>query len=289
MIVIVGVIIVLAAVLGGFTLGGGNAGALLHISEFIIIGGAALGALIVMSPKKVLIDIFKGLLQTLKGAPYSRQSYEDLMKALYEMFMLGRREGMIALEEHVNNPKQSGILSKYPSVVGNEHVVEFLVNALRPIVDGRVKPDQLKALLDTELAAKEAEHRAPAGVLAKTADALPGFGIVAAVLGIIVTMSAISGPPEEVGHKVAAALVGTFLGVLLSYGFAHPLASNMEFISVAELSFLRCLASAVVAFANGMAPIVALEIARRGLSSDMRPTSEEMETMLKSLNTQAKG
>ncbi|MGD1019065.1 MAG: flagellar motor stator protein MotA [Verrucomicrobiia bacterium] len=289
MIVIIGVVVVLGAVLGGFTLAGGNVGALVHIAEFITIGGAALGALIVMSPKKVLIDIVKGLLQTLKGAPHNRQSYEDLMKALYEMFMLGRREGMIALEEHVNNPKQSSILSKYPSITNNEHTIEFLVNALRPIVDGRVKPEQLKLLLDTELTAKEEEHNAPIGVLTKTADALPGFGIVAAVLGIIVTMGAIAGPPAEIGHKVAAALVGTFLGVLLSYGFAHPLASNMEFIGSAELSYFRCIASAVVAFANGMAPIVAVEVARRGLGSDVRPTSEEMETMLKSLNTQAKG
>jgi chemotaxis protein MotA len=289
MIVIVGSIVVLAGVLGGFTLAGGNVGSLLHISEFVTIGGAAIGALIVMSPKKVLIDIVKGLLQTLKGAPYNRQSYDELMKALYELFMLGRREGMIALEEHVSNPKQSSILSKYPSVVGNEEAIEFLVNALRPIVDGRVKPDQLKTLLDVELEAKEHEHAAPIDVLDKTADALPGFGIVAAVLGIIVTMGAIAGPPEEVGHKVAAALVGTFLGVLLSYGFAHPLASNLEFIGASELCFLRCIESAVVAFANGMAPIVAVEVARRGLSSDVRPTSEEMETMLKSLSTPAKG
>jgi chemotaxis protein MotA len=289
MIVIVGVIIVLGSVLGGFTLAGGNVGALLHVSEFITIAGAAGGALIVMSPKKVLMDIFKGLMQTLKGAPYNRKSYDDLMKALYEMFVLGRREGMIALEEHVTNPAQSNILSRYPSVVNNHHATSFLVNALRPIVDGRVKPDQLKLLLDTELKAFEEEHHASIGVLAKTADALPGFGIVAAVLGIIVTMGAIAGPPEQIGEKVAAALVGTFLGILLSYGFAHPLASNMEFIGIAETMYLRFISSAVIAFANGMAPIVAVEVSRRGLSSDVRPTSEEMESMLKSLNSPAKG
>jgi chemotaxis protein MotA len=289
MIVIVGVIVVLGSVLGGFTLAGGNVGALVHISEFITIGGAAIGALIVMSPKKVLIDIFKGLMQTLKGAPYNRESYNDLMKALYEMFMLERREGMIALEEHVTNPQQSSILSKYPSVVNNHHAIEFMVNALRPIVDGRVKPDQLKVLLDAELHALEEEHHAPIGILVKTADALPGFGIVAAVLGIIVTMGAIAGPPSEIGEKVAAALVGTFLGILLSYGFAHPLASNMEFIGIAEMMYLRCISSAVVAFANGMAPIVAVEVSRRSLSSDVRPTADEMETMLKAVNSQARG
>jgi chemotaxis protein MotA len=288
MIVIVGFIVVLGAVLGGFTMAGGHVGALLHISELIVIGGAALGALIVMSPKKVILDIIKGLLQTLKGAPYDRNAYEELIKALYELFMLGRREGMIALEEHVNNPATSAILSKYPSIQKNHHAVEFLCNALRPIVDGRVKPEQLELLLETELKAREAEHHAPVGVLSKTADALPGFGIVAAVLGIIITMGAIAGPPEEIGHKVGAALVGTFLGILLSYGFAHPLASNMEFIGQAELAYLRCIATSIVAFAKGLAPIVAVDVARRGLSSDVRPSAEELETMLKALS-QAKG
>ena len=288
MIVIIGLMVVLGAVLGGFTLAGGHVGALLHISEFVTIGGAALGAMIVMSPKKVLIDIVKGVLQTLKGAPYNRSAYDELMKALYELFMLARRDGMIALEEHVSNPATSTIISKYPSLAKNHHALDFLVNALRPIVDGRVKPDQLKMLLDTELHTVLEEHHAPIGVLAKTADALPGFGIVAAVLGIIVTMGAIAGPPEQIGEKVGAALVGTFLGVLLSYGFAHPLASNMEFIGIAEMSYLRCISSSIVGFANGLAPVVAIDVGRRGLSSDVRPTAEEMETMLKSVN-QAKG
>jgi chemotaxis protein MotA len=288
MIVIIGLVVVVGAVLGGFTLAGGHVGALIHVSEFITIGGAALGAMIVMSPKKVLIDIIKGVLQTFKGAPYNRSAYDELMKAMYELFMLARRDGMIALEEHVSNPAASTIISKYPSLANNHHALDFLVNALRPIVDGRVKPDQLKMLLDTELHTLGEEHHAPIGVLAKTADALPGFGIVAAVLGIIVTMGAIAGPPEQIGEKVGAALVGTFLGVLLSYGFAHPLASNMEFIGIAEMSYLRCISSSIVGFANGLAPVVAIDVGRRGLSSDVRPTADEMETMLKSLN-QAKG
>jgi chemotaxis protein MotA len=231
----------------------------------------------------VLIDIFKGLLQTLKGSPYNRSCYEELLKALYEMFMLARRDGMISLEDHVNNPSQSSILSKYPTLVNNHHALDFMINALRPLVDGRVKPEQLEELLKIELNAKEQEHHAPIGVLAKTADALPGFGIVAAVLGIILTMGAISGPPEEIGHKVAAALVGTFLGILLSYGFAHPLASNLEFIGIAELAYLRCMASSIVSFAQGQAPIMAVEVARRSLSSDVRPSAEEMEAMMKQL------
>ncbi len=283
MIVIIGCMVVLGAVIGGFMMSGGHVGALLHISEFIVIGGAAFGALIVMSPKKVLIDIFKGLLMTLKGSPYNRSSYEQLLKALYEIFMLARRDGMIALEDHVNNPAQSSILSKYPSLVNNHEGIAFMINALRPLVDGRVKPEQLDELLRIEINAKEQEHHGPIGVLSKTADALPGFGIVAAVLGIILTMGAISGPPEEIGHKVAAALVGTFLGILLSYGFAHPLTSNLEFIGMAEIAYLRCMAASIVSFAQGQAPIMAVETARRGLSSDVRPSAEEMETMLKAL------
>ncbi len=286
MTIIVGLIVVLGAVLGGFSMSGGHVGALIHVSEFIIIGGAAVGALIVMSPVKVLIDIVKGMLQMLKGSPYSRQSYEDLLKVLYQIFMLGRRSGMIALEEHVTAPQQSSILSKYPSLAGNHHALEFLCGALRPLVDGRVKPEQLKGLLEAELTAAESEHHAPVGVLLKTADSMPGFGIVAAVLGIVITMGAINGPVEEIGEKVAAALVGTFLGILLSYGFVGPLATNMEFLGTAELAYLRCIAVAVNGFATGLAPIMAVEVARRGLSSELRPGEQEMETMLKALNVQ---
>jgi chemotaxis protein MotA len=288
MIIIIGSIIVLGAVLGGFTIAGGHVGALLHLSEFVVIGGAGVGSIMVMSPKKVLIDLFKGILQALKGAPYNRNSYEDLMKALYELFMLGRRNGMIALEEHVASPQSSSIFTKYPTFVNNHHGVEFLCSALRPIVDGRVKPEQLRRLLDTELDAIETEHHAPLGVLVKVADAMPGFGIVAAVLGIVVTMGSINGPVEQIGEKVGAALVGTFLGILISYGFMSPLAVNMEFISVAELTYLRCIATAVNEFANGMAPIMAVEVARRSLSGEMRPTADEMEATLKALNTQPK-
>ncbi len=245
-----------------------------------------IGALIVMSPIKVLIDIAKGLLGAFKGAPYGRQAYEDLLKSLYQVFMLGRRNGMIALEEHVTSPQQSTIFSKYPSLAGNHHALEFLCGALRPLVDGRVKPEQLKGLLDAELAAVEHEHHAPVGVLAKVADSMPGFGIVAAVLGIVITMGAINGPVEQIGEKVGAALVGTFLGILLSYGFIGPLATNLEFVGHAELAYLRCIAVAVSGFATGLAPIMAVEVARRGLSSELRPDEQELETMLKALNVQ---
>lgn len=288
MIVIVGAIIVIASVLGGFTMAGGHVGSLMHVSELIVIGGCALGALIIMSPKKVLMDLARKVMTTLKGTPYSRSTYEDMFKALYELFMLGRRNGMIALEEHVLNPESSSIFTKYPSFINNKHSVEFLCNGLRPIIDGKIKPDQLKILLEAELKSMENEHNQPVGVLTKTADAMPGFGIVAAVLGIVVTMGAISGPIETIGHKVAAALVGTFLGILLSYGFLNPLAVNMEFICESEMDYSRCMASAIISFASGMAPIMAVEVARRSLPSDVKPSADELETMLKGLAAPAK-
>ena len=286
MIIIVGVIIVFASVIGGFVMGGGNPSALVHVSEFVVIGGAALGAMVIMSPKKVLVDLMKLIVLCLKGAPHNRKTYEDLLKSLYELFLLGRRNGMIALEEHVMNPEASGIFKKYPSFLKNHHALHFLCGGLRPIIDGKIKPDQLKTLMDVEMETMEEEHHAPISVLTKAADAMPGFGIVAAVLGIVITMAAISGPIEEIGHKVAAALVGTFLGIFISYGFMNPLAVNMEFICASEMAYTRCISAAIVSFANGMAPIMAIEVARRGLTSDVRPTADELETMLKALNSQ---
>jgi chemotaxis protein MotA len=288
MIILLGAFIVIASVLGGFLMAGGYVGALIHVSELVIIGGAAFGALIIMSPKKVLVDIWKGVLKSFKGAPYNRHSYEELFCAMYELFLLGRRNGMIALEEHVMDPKASSIFSKYRSFANNAHAVEFLCSGLRPIIDGKMKPDQLRLLLDIELDKIEEEHHAPINVLTKAADAMPGFGIVAAVLGIVITMASISGPIETIGEKVAAALVGTFLGIFISYGFMNPLATNLEFVGYAEMDYTRCIAACVVAFANGMAPIMAVELGRRGLSSDLRPTADQLEVMLKPLNSAPK-
>ena len=288
MIVLLGAFIVLGSVVGGFMMAGGNPIALLHLSEFVIIAGAAFGAMVLMSPFKVLKDLAKRALTTLKGAPYTKKAYEDLFKALYELFMMGRRSGMVALEEHVMDPDRSTIFSKYPTFQKNHHAIQFLCNGLRPIIDGKIKPDQLKLLLEIELNAMEEEHDKPVSVLTKSADAMPGFGIVAAVLGIVITMASIAGPIEKIGEKVAAALVGTFLGIFLSYGFMNPLAVNMEFMNMAEMTYVRCIASSVIGFANGMSPIMAVEVARRGLSSEVKPTSDDLETMLKALNQPAK-
>jgi len=288
MIVIIGAIIVTVSVLGGFAMAGGYIPSLIQPAEFVVICGSALGALIIMSPKKVLMDMMKQMVGTLKTSPYSKQTYEELFKALYELFMLGRRNGMVALEEHVMTPETSSIFTKYPGFLRNHHAVGLLCGGLRPIIDGKVKPDQLKLLLETELDAMDDEHHKPIDVLTKTADAMPGFGIVAAVLGIVVTMGSISGPIEEIGHHVAAALVGTFLGILISYGFLNPLAVNMTFVGGSEMAYSRCIATSVIGFANGMAPIMAVEVARRGLSSEVKPSADDLEAMLKSISSGAK-
>jgi chemotaxis protein MotA len=283
MIIIVGTLVVVLCVFGGFVIGGGHLLVLVHPNELLIIGGGALGAMLIMSPLKVLKEIVGGMVLCLKGAPHNRTAYEELLKVLYELFMLGRRSGMIALEEHVLEPEKSSIFKKYPSFMENHHAVEFLCGGLRPIIDGKIKPDQLRLLLDAELDQLEIEHHAPVDVLTRTADAMPGFGIVAAVLGIIITMASISGPVEEIGVEVAAALVGTFLGILLAYGFLSPLALNLQFIKTAELDYTKCIAACVTGFAGGMAPITAVELGRRGLSSELRPSADEMETMLKAI------
>ena len=287
MIVLLGALIVVASVGGGFIMAGGHPAALMHLSELVIIGGAAFGSMVLMAPRKVLMDLFKQSLGTLKGAPYSKEAYAELFKALYELFMMGRRSGMVALEEHVMNPESSAIFTKYPLFQKNQNAISFLCNGLRPIIDGKIKPDQLKLLLEIEVDAMEEELEKPVGVLSKAADAMPGFGIVAAVLGIVITMASIAGPIEEIGLKVAAALVGTFLGIFLSYGFMNPLAVNMEFMNMAEMTYIRCIAASVICFANGMSPIMAVEVARRGLGSEVKPTADDLESMLKAINQPA--
>src|SRR5262245_14745054 len=285
MVILVGCIVVMACVLGGFTLSGGHVGALIHPAELLTIGGASLGAMVVMAPVKVLKDLMKGILQALKGSPFTRKAYDELFQVMYELFRLARREGLLALEPHLNDPHHSTILQKYPLIHHNHHVTEFICSAISPVMDGSVTPQQLPALLEAELKSIDAEHHAPLAVLQKTADALPGFGIVAAVLGIVITMGAIDGPVEEVGHNVGAALVGTFLGILLSYGFFAPLATKLEFLGHAELAYFQAIATMVKGFADNQPPKVVIEMARRGLSREVRPTQEEMEALLKAVET----
>lgn len=281
MILIVGFIVVLGSVLGGFMMAGGHVGALIHPSEFVTIGGAALGSLIVMSPKKVLIDLVHGVIASVKGTPFGRKTYEDLFKLWYELLRLARSDGLLALEKHVTSPQESVIFGKYPSLATNHHVMEFICSALTPVIERSVPGERIPLLLDAELKAMEEEHHAPLGVLSKTADALPGFGIVAAVLGIVITMSAIDGPVEEIGHKVGAALVGTFLGILLSYGFFAPLAVRMEFQSAEEMAFFHTIKAIVQGVIDELAPKSVIEQASRGLAAEVRFTREDLEALFK--------
>src|SRR5579871_1036510 len=275
MVTIGGCLVVLIGVLVGFTMSGGHVGALLHPSELVTIGGASLGALIIMSPKKVLTDLIRCVLQVVKGTPYNRGTYVELFDLLYSAAKITRRDGLLALESQLGEPKESPLFQKYPKLLKNHHALHFLGNALALLPDGKT-PEQVKTALEDELRVIEREHHAAVGVLVKTADALPGFGIVAAVLGIVVTMQAIDGPASEIGHKVGAALVGTFLGILASYGFFAPMAGRMEFLGEAEVTCFRVITSAAVAISAGESPREVVTRACRLVGNDCRPSRTEL-------------
>lgn len=283
MLILVGGLIVFASTLGGFMLAGGSPLLLLHVSEFVVILGVALGVLIIASPGHVLKEIVHKVKSAMFGKATGKTEYFEMLKLLYEVFMVGRRNGLIALEEHVMDPQKSSIFQRYPSVLHHHERLEFLVNGLKPVIDGKIKPDQLEELMTAEIDAKEEEWNHPVHILQLVGDSLPGIGIVAAVLGIINTMAAIAEGPEKVGEKVAAALTGTLLGIFVAYGFVNPLANRVKFNNSAELLCLRCIMQAVAGFAKGLAPLTAVEIARRSLDSSVQPGAVELEAALKAL------
>lgn len=283
MLILIGGLIVFASTIGGFMLAGGSPLVLLHVSEFVVIGGVGLGVLIIASPGHVLKEIMHKTKECIVSKSAGRSEFFDLLKLLYEIFMVGRRNGLIALEEHVMEPQKSAIFQRYPSLLQHPQRLEFLVNGLKPVIDGKIKPDQLEELMTAEIDAKEEEWNHPVHILQLVGDSLPGIGIVAAVLGIINTMAAISDGPEVVGERVAAALTGTFLGIFIAYGFVNPLANRIKFNNSSELLCLRCIMQAVAGFAKGLAPLTAVEIARRSLDSSVQPGSTELEAALKAL------
>jgi chemotaxis protein MotA len=285
MLIIVGAIIVFASTLGGFMLAGGHPGVLLHVSEFVVILGIAFGVLVIATPIHVIKEIIHKTKEALGGKTPGKKDFFEMLKLLYEIFMIGRRNGLIALEEHVMNPKASSVFQKYPSILSHHERLEFLCNGLKPVIDGKIKPDQLEDLMGSELRAKETEMDHPVHALQMIGDSLPAIGIVAAVLGIINTMSAISEGPEAVGEKVAAALTGTLLGIFIAYGFVSPLAGRIRSNNASDLQCLRCIMQAVAGFAKGLAPLTAVEIARRSLDSSVQPGGEELETALKNLGS----
>jgi chemotaxis protein MotA len=281
MFAIIGIIVVLASVLGGFSIAGGRIPALFHVSEIIVILGTALGTVLVSTPPPVLKLMIGKMVGVFKGAPFSSTTYLDSLKLLFELFQLARKDGLVAIEAHVEGPEQSSVLRKYPTIHHHHHAVQFLCDNLRLVIVGSVPPHDLDSLMDAEIDLHHHQDDAAASALQKVADALPGIGIVAAVLGIIVTMASISGPVEQVGEHVGAALTGTMLGVLCAYGFFGPLASAIEHLNASEGSFYQVLRAGVVAFAKGFAPIVAVEFARRAIPADVRPTFQAMETACK--------
>ncbi len=285
MLILIGIVIVIGSTLGGFMLAGGNPVVLLHLSEFVVILGIALGVLVIASPAHVMKEMIHKIQLAAFGKTAGKSDYFDLLKMLYEIFMVGRRNGLIALEEHVMTPGQSSIFKKYPVFTANKERMEFLLNGVKPVIDGKIKPDQLEELMSAELNAKAEENGHPVHVLQMVGDSLPAIGIVAAVLGIINTMGAISAGPEAVGEKVAAALTGTLLGIFVAYGFVLPLANRITFMNQTDSQYLRCILVAVASFAKGLAPLTAVEIARRSLDSSVQPSGEELETTLKGMPT----
>jgi len=285
MLVLIGAFIVLLSTIGGFMLAGGNPLVLLHGSEFVVIFGVGAGVLIIASPGHVLKDIVHKTKAAILGHTDSRLDYFELLKLLYELFMNGRRNGLIALEEHVMEPQTSTIFQKYPTLLKHPERLQFLCNGLKPVIDGKIKPDQLEDLMAAELRAKETEANHPVHVLQLVGDSLPGIGIVAAVLGIINTMAAIADGPEVVGERVAAALTGTLLGIFAAYGFVNPLANRIVFNNASDQLCLKCIMQAVAGFAKGLAPLTAVEIARRSLDSSVQPGADELEAAVKGLGT----
>jgi chemotaxis protein MotA len=273
---IIGLLVVFVAVFGGFAMAGGHMAVLVQPSELVVIGGASLGTLIISAPGKVRARLKRVVLQGFKDSSPKRSDYLDLLKLLYELFGVMRREGILALESHVSEGAKSPLFKKYPSVIAREDAMHFLLEGLKQLVDGCPLND-LAQLFDVELETHHEEQHQPVSLLRTTADALPGLGIVAAVLGIVVTMGHLDGPPEQIGHHVGAALVGTFLGILLSYGVVGPLATSVEIQDAAQHRYLTCIKDALLTAARGTNPALAIEFGRRTIFADERPSSEELE------------
>jgi chemotaxis protein MotA len=284
---LIGIAIVIASVLGGFSMGGGKIPTLFHVSEFLVIGGTAIGTLLISTPGSVIRALAAKLARVPQASPFSRALYLETLRMMYELFQVARRDGLVAIESHIEDPGKSSLFKKYPKTLQHHHAITFLCDSLRVVLVGSVPPHDLEALMEAEIEVHHEQEGRPASVLSKVADALPGIGIVAAVLGVVITMNAIAGPIEEIGEKVAAALTGTFLGVLLSYGFASPLSTILEHMNAAEARFYHFFKAGVVAFAKGFPPLIAVEFARRSIFADDRPSFAEMETACKSTKAKA--
>lgn len=274
---ILGILVVFAAIGGGYFMEGGNFKVLIQPAELVIIGGSALGTLLIANPLAVLIAMAKGLVSVFLPSRYNKAFYLENLKLLNELFAYARKNGLVKLESDVEDPDKSQIFGKYPRFLNDHHARDFLCDTLRMAISGGVNPFDLDQMMELDMEVHHHESSVPSTALTTVADSLPGLGIIAAVLGVVITMGALGGPPDEIGHKVAAALVGTFLGILLCYGFFGPLASNIVKTNEAKSQYFYFLRVGAISFIKGSPPILAVEYARRTIPSRIRPSFKEME------------
>ncbi len=279
MLVIIGLVIVFGSVLGGYVMHHGQLAVLIQPSEFVIIGGAGLGALIAANPPAVIKATIGQLVALVKPTPFGAQAYAELLQVLYEIFQKARKDGLVGLEAHIEDPKASDIFQKYPSFLNNHHAVSLLCDTLKVLLTGAVEDHNLAEILDLDLEKHHHEAMKVPQAVSAVSDAMPGFGIVAAVLGVIITMGSIGGEAAEIGQKVAAALVGTFLGILLAYGLLSPIAAAITSRIHAENDYMLCIRTALLSFARGDAPMTAVEFARRNVEPHERPSFSELEEL----------
>jgi len=281
MIAILGIIIVFAAVIGGFLMEKGHMAVLIQPAELLIIAGAATGTMLVANPIHILKGIAAGMAGVLKGSKLGKPRYLDTLRMMYQFLNKVRKEGLLSVENDVEEPEASELFKKYPEFLSDHASRDFVCDTLRMAITGGVEPFDMDQMMELDMEVHHHDATQAVSALSTTADALPGLGIVAAVLGVVITMGALGGPPEEIGHKVAAALVGTFLGILLCYGVAGPLAANMAKSAEEHNGYLHVLRVLLVAFLKGAAPIIAVEMARRAIPAHVRPTFDEMEKSCK--------
>jgi len=277
--IIIGLLVVFGSIVVGYILHGGNMAVLMQTSEFIIIGGAGLGAIIVGNKPAVVREIFAQTFSLVKKNPFDREAYTELLQVLYEVFYTARRDGLVGIESDIESPETSELFRRYPTFSENEEALHFLTDTMKVLLTGTVEDHHLAEILDLDLDQYYEEAMVVPDSISRVGDAMPGFGIVAAVLGVIITMGRIGGAVAEVGASVAAALVGTFLGVLLAYGVFGPIAQAIETRVRAEHAYLRCIRTALLSFARGDPPITSVEFARRNIEPADRPSFAELEEL----------
>jgi chemotaxis protein MotA len=274
---IIGILGVFGAVLAGFLMEKGQVAVLMQPSELVIIGGAAMGTLLAANPMHVLKKISLDLTRIIKGSMFSKQRYLDSLKMMFALYNKARKDGMAGIESDIEEPEKSPLFTKYPFFLSNHHIRDFVCDTMRMAITGGASTFDVDQMMELDMDVHHAGATQPTSALSTMADALPGLGIVAAVLGVVVTMSSLGGPPEEIGRKVASALVGTFLGILLCYGLVGPLAANLSKLNDDEHAYYHVLRVVMLSFIKGMSPLLAIEMARRAIPEHVRPSFQEVE------------